>query len=128
MMFQNQINEQIQRVRRSPYAALLGEQVYSRLEKALQDMAGTVSKSTLNREIAKEASEDNPFALSLPEMITDEERRRAIDTIEKNWRGENIHFQSRWPNSCIPGLALPRTPFWKCWKGSRKTAKKSARF
>ncbi|MBR4575801.1 MAG: DUF4135 domain-containing protein [Clostridia bacterium] len=88
-MFQNQINEQIQRVRRSPYAALLGEQVYSRLEKTLQDMAGTVSKSTLNREIAKEASEDNPFALSLPEMITDEERRRAIDTIEKKLaRGE----------------------------------------
>ena len=88
-MFQNQINKQIQRVKDSPYAALLGEMVYSRLENALLDITGTVTKSTLNREIAKEASAGNPFALSLPEMITDDERQRAIDTIEKKLaRGE----------------------------------------
>ena len=91
-MFQNQINKQIQRVKDSPYAALPGEQVYSRLENALQNIAGTVAKSTLNREIAKEASAGNPFALSLPELITDDERQQAVDTIEKKLAGGEYSF------------------------------------
>lgn len=82
-MFQKYIDEQMLRVKRSPHAGLLGGDVYRRLEAALLDVTGQVTNSTVKREIAKEASVSNPFALSLPDMITDEEKQRAINAIAK---------------------------------------------
>ena len=82
-MFRKYIDEQILRVKRSPHAGLLGEDVYRRLEGTLLDVTGIVTNSTVKREIAKEASAGNPFALSIPEMITDGEKQRAIDAIAK---------------------------------------------
>ena len=95
MIFQTKIHEQIQCVKRSPHAALLGEEVYRKLENALLSVADTVTKSTVTRYIAREASAGNPFALSLPEMITASERQRAMETIEKSWRAGSFHFRSR---------------------------------
>ena len=82
-MFRKYIDEQILRVKRSPHAGLLGEDVYRRLEGTLLDVTGIVTNSTVKREIAKEASAGNPFALSIPEMITDGEQQRAIYAIAK---------------------------------------------
>ena len=92
MIFQTKIHEQIQCVKRSPHAALLGEEVYRKLENALLSVADTVTKSTVTRYIAREASAGNPFALSLPEMITASERQRAMETIEKKLACGELSF------------------------------------
>ena len=82
-MFQQYVSEQMQRVKASPWAAMLSGEATRKLEAALLGVIGQVTNSTVKREIAKEASASNPFALSLPDMITDEERQRAISAIVK---------------------------------------------
>ena len=88
-MFQNFMNEQMQRVKSSPYAGLPGEEAFRKFEEALLNVTSLVTNSTVTRYIAEEAAGTNPFALTLPDLVTDDERLRAIETIQKKLtRGE----------------------------------------
>ena len=88
-MFKEYIREQVQRLKSSPYAGMPGEETCRKLEEALQSITKIVTKSTLTRYIAEEAAGTNPFALTLPDLITDDERQRAVETIkDKLSRGE----------------------------------------
>lgn len=91
-MFQQYVSEQMQRVKASPWAAMLSGEATRKLEAALLGVIGQVTNSTVKREIAKEASASNPFALSLPDMITDEEQRRAINAIAKKMADGEFAF------------------------------------
>ena len=91
-MFQEYIDEQIARVNASPWASWLSGEVLRKLEASLLGITDTVTKSTVNRLIAQEASADNPFALSLPDMITDDERQRAGAAIREKLAGGELTF------------------------------------
>lgn len=91
-LFQANIHEQIQRVRRSPHAGFLGGEVYRSLEDALLAVTRQVTGSTVDGMIAEEASRrGNPFASILPEMVTEEERDLAVRLLEeKRAAGEAV--------------------------------------
>ena len=91
-MFQQYVSEQMRRVKASPWAEMLSGEVVCKLEAALLDITGIVTKSTLNRWIAQEAAGENPFALSLPELITDEQRQSAIATIQNKLASGEMTF------------------------------------
>ena len=82
-MFRKEIDEQIQRVKSSPWAGMLGGEVYRKLEAMLREAAGIVTNSTVTRYVAREASAENPFAAFVPAMITKDERRRALAAIRE---------------------------------------------
>ena len=91
-MLQEYVIAQTERVKRSPYAGLLSEKGFRRLESRLIDLTNKVAGSTVTRYVAQEASASNPFALSLPEMITENEKQRAIETIEKKLAAGELTF------------------------------------
>ena len=79
-MFKEYISEQMQRLKSSPYAGMSGGEVCRKLEEALVNVTNIVANSTVTRYIAEEAAGSNPFALTLPELIMDDERQRAVET------------------------------------------------
>ena len=75
-MFQRLIDQQLERIRNSPQAGMLGEKVYEKLEGSLKRLTGLITQSTEAQLIARAA--DNPFAAALPALLTEEEKERAV--------------------------------------------------
>ena len=78
-MFQRLIDQQLERVRNSPQAGMLGEKVYEKLEGSLKRLTGLITQSTEAQLIARAA--DNPFAAALPALLTEEEKADARDRL-----------------------------------------------
>lgn len=86
-MFQRLIDQQLERVRNSPQAGMLGEKVYEKLEGSLKRLTGLITQSTEAQLIARAA--DNPFAAALPALLTEEEKADARDRLLRQLeRGE----------------------------------------
>ena len=60
---------------------LLSGQAVSVLEKRLTELAESVSESTLNGLITDEVLPENPLAKYFPELITNEQREKAVERI-----------------------------------------------
>lgn len=90
-MLQEFIQEQMERVERSPHAGMIGADARQKLESQLIQSANRIAESTLTQYVAREAA-SNPFALTLPEMITDAEKQRALGAIEKKIASGALSF------------------------------------
>jgi len=91
-MLQEFIQEQMERVERSPHAGMIGADARRKLESQLIQSANRIAESTLTQYVAREAAASNPFALTLPEMITDAEKQRALEAIEKKIASGALSF------------------------------------
>ena len=82
-MFHRLVESQLDRVRECPQAGMLGATVYIKLEDSLQRKAEFVASSTVTHMVAQVAAADNPFAAALPDLLTKEEKDRALTSIQQ---------------------------------------------
>ena len=89
--FERYINEQLNRIRGCEGNRLLSQRILPTVEKQLTRLAESISESTMNGFITDEVLPDNPLAKYSPELITSEQRSKAVRSIsEKMRRGELV--------------------------------------
>ena len=69
---------------------LLSERALACFSNVLYEIAEIVASSTLKGYISDEVLPDNPFAVNAPELITSEQRERALDTLERKIRNGEL--------------------------------------
>lgn len=74
-------DEQIQRVRASDSSAMLSDRAFSTVKTSLEEIIGTVTKSTMNKMLADEITPANPLAALSLDLALKEEREKAERTI-----------------------------------------------
>ena len=82
-MFRKAIDAQLERVRCCPQAGMLGEKVWERLEASLKRTTEMVTGSTMTHWVAREAAAENPLAAAHPELLTEAEKKRALDALRR---------------------------------------------
>ena len=80
-IFNKYINEQMSRLKGCNGEKLLSGRVLSVLENRLTELAESMSESTLNGRITDEVLPENPLAKYSPELITNEQREKAVGRI-----------------------------------------------
>ena len=81
-MFQRFIEHQLSRARACPHAEMLGDTVFEELEAFLKQTTGFVAGSTATHLISQAAYAENPLAATLPDLLTEEERERALADVQ----------------------------------------------
>ena len=91
-MFQEYIDTQVNRVKASSCASLLGGEAACKFERELSANAERITGSTVTKLISMEAAASNSFAASFPALLTDEARRGAIEAIGKKLKSGELVF------------------------------------
>ena len=82
-MFRRFIESQLERVKQSPRADLLGDKAYAKLEDMLRRKTEFIAGSTATHLIAQVVAQDNPIVATLPDLMTQAERDQALATIRE---------------------------------------------
>lgn len=80
-MYRRFIESQLSRVRECPHAAMLSDNVYERLRETLRLKTEFIAGSSTTYLISQ--ASDNPFAATLPDLLTEAERAQALDKIRE---------------------------------------------
>ena len=97
-IFGKYINEQLNRLRGSSGEALLSEQAVSAFEDQMTELAESISRSTLDSLISDEVLPENPLAKYSPELITNEQREKAVLSIEEKLRACRLSLPAPLPD------------------------------
>ena len=82
-MFRRYVEAELDRVRHCPQAAMLSDKALERLDESLARTAEFVAGDTATHLVAEALADENPVAASFPDLITREERGRALDEIRR---------------------------------------------
>ena len=82
-MLRRYVETELGRVRDCPQAAMLSDRVFERLDESFTRTAEFVAGDTATHLVAEVLADENPIAASFPDLITKEERSRALEEIRR---------------------------------------------
>ena len=81
------IQAQIDRIESHPARTLLSHQALTRFREALGQEADMMVQSTVTHLIVEEVGDENPFAALTPDLLTDEQREKALKSLNEKING-----------------------------------------
>ena len=105
-MFRRYVEAELDRVRHCPQAAMLSDKALERLDESLTRTAEFVAGDTATHLVAEALADENPVAAEFPDLITAEERGRALDEIRQALRSFD-------PNTTVRVVLRPTRGYWK---------------
>ena len=107
-MFEQYIKKQLNRIKKCSQANMLEQAVFESFKKKLQMLSNLIIESTLNKCIADEVGQENPYAAMIPDLVTEEERQKALASIQNSINNVSGTEESSRDATPVGGSSIPQ--------------------